>query len=61
MFSTRNFMVSGLTFMSLLHFELIFMYGVDSGLKVKVKITQSCLTLCDPVPMEFSRPEYWSG
>ena len=26
---------------------------------VKVKVTQSCLTLCDP--MEFSRPEYWSG
>ena len=24
--------------------------------KVKVKVTQSCLTLC-----EFSRPEYWSG
>ena len=31
----------------------------------KVKITQSCLTLWDPMdytqPMEFSRPEYWSG
>ena len=26
---------------------------------VKVKVTQSCLTLCDP--MDFSRPEYWSG
>ena len=25
---------------------------------VKVKVTQKCLTLCDP--MEFSRPEYWS-
>jgi len=25
----------------------------------KVKVTQSCPTLCDP--MEFSRPEYWSG
>ena len=24
-----------------------------------VKVPQSCLTLCDP--MEFSRPEYWSG
>ena len=49
MFSSRDFMVSGLTFMSLLHFELIFMYGVDSGLKVKVKIAQSCPTLCDPM------------
>ena len=29
---------------------------------VKVKVTQSCLTLCDPMEsMEFSRPEYWSG
>ena len=26
---------------------------------VEVRVTQSCLTLCDP--MEFSRPEYWSG
>ena len=24
----------------------------------EVKVTQSCLILCDP--MEFSRPEYWS-
>ena len=30
--------------------------------KVKVKVAQSCRTLCDPVQsMEFSRPEYWSG
>ena len=27
--------------------------------KGKGKVAQSCLTLCDP--MEFSRPEYWSG
>ena len=26
---------------------------------MKVKVAQSCLTLCDS--MEFSRPEYWSG
>ena len=25
------------------------------GKKVQVRVTQSCLTLCDP------RPEYWSG
>ena len=25
----------------------------------ELKVTQSCLTLCDP--MDFSRPEYWSG
>ena len=32
---------------------------------LKVKVAQSCLTLCDPMDytqsMEFSRPEYWNG
>uniref|UniRef100_A0A8C4KWJ5 Uncharacterized protein n=1 Tax=Equus asinus TaxID=9793 RepID=A0A8C4KWJ5_EQUAS len=28
MFSSRSFMVSGLTFKSLIHFELIFVHGV---------------------------------
>ena len=28
MFSPRNFIVSGLTFISLIHFEFIFVYGV---------------------------------
>ena len=28
MFSSRSFIVSGLTFISLLHFEFIFVYGV---------------------------------
>ena len=28
MFSSRNFIVSSLTFRSLIHFEFIFMYGV---------------------------------
>ena len=27
-------------------------------MKMKMKISQSCPTLCNPV--EFSRPEYWS-
>ena len=31
----------------------------NSPTKRKVKITQSCPTVCDP--MEFSRPEDWSG
>ena len=35
------------------------------GHDVKVKVAQSCLTLCDPMDyiqsMEFSRPEDWSG
>ena len=30
---------------------------------VKVKVAQSCPTLCNPMDciMEFSRPQYWSG
>ena len=32
MFSSRSFMVSGLTFKSLIHFELIFMSAVNRGL-----------------------------
>ena len=28
MFSSRSFMVSGLSFMSLIHFQFIFVYGV---------------------------------
>ena len=37
-------------------------------MKLKVLVTQLCLTLCDPMDcslqvssMEFSRQEYWSG
>ena len=29
MFSSRSFIVSGLTFRSLIHFEFIFVYGVS--------------------------------
>ena len=32
MFSSRSFIVSGLTFRSLIHFEFIFVYGVTSVL-----------------------------
>ena len=33
----------------------------EKPLKVKVKVGQSCPTLCDSMDsMEFSRPEYWS-
>ena len=31
-FSSRGFMVSGLTFRSIIHFELIFVYGISSQL-----------------------------
>ena len=30
-FSSKNFIVSGLTFRSLIHFEFIFVYGVRKG------------------------------
>ena len=33
--------------------------GASYPMKVKVKVTQLCPTLCNP--MDFSRPEYWSG
>ena len=32
MFSSRSFIVSGLTFRSLIHFEFIFVYSVESVL-----------------------------
>ena len=32
MFSSSSFIVSGLTFRSLIHFEFIFVYGVESVL-----------------------------
>ena len=31
MFSSKNFIVSGLMFRSLIHFEFIFVYGVRKG------------------------------
>ena len=45
MFSSKNFVVSSLTFKSLIHFELIFVYGVRKGsnfifLLVAVQISQ---------------------
>ena len=41
---------------------------LESSMKVKVLVAQSCPTLCDPMDfslpgssVEFSRQEYWSG
>ena len=34
-------------------------YSFSSEVLMKVKVSQLCPTLCDP--MEFSRPEYWRG
>ena len=44
-------------------------YKTSDLFSVKVSVTQSCLTLCDPwtvarqapLPMGFSRQEYWNG
>ena len=36
MFSSRSFIVSGLTFRSLIHFEFIFVYGVSSFILLQV-------------------------
>ena len=50
MFSSRSFIVSGLTFRSLIHFEFIFVYGVRMcSAAAAAKSLQSCPTLCDPI------------
>ena len=36
MFSSKSFIVSGLTFRSLIHFEFIFVYGVRVCLKMTI-------------------------
>ena len=55
MFSSRSFIVSGLTFTSLISFEFIFVYGVRKcSTTATAKLLQSCPTLSDP--MVGSRP-----
>ena len=49
MFSSKSFIVSGLKFRSLIHFEFIFVYGVKKCSATAVKSLQSCPTLCDPI------------
>ena len=50
MFSSRSFIVSGLTFRSLIYFEFIFVYGVRKcSAAAAAKSLQSCPTLCDPI------------
>ena len=46
MFSSRSFIVSGLTFRSLIHFEFIFVYGVR---KCSAKSLHLCPILGDPI------------
>ena len=50
MFSSRSFIVSGLTFRSLIHFEFIFVNGVRKcSAAAAAKSLQLCPTLCDPI------------
>ena len=50
MFSSKSFIVSGLMFRSLIHFEFTFVYGVRKCSAATVaKLLQSCPTLCDPI------------
>ena len=50
MFSSRSFIVSGLTFRSLIHFEFIFVYGVRKcAAAAAAKSLQLCPTLCYPI------------
>ena len=50
MFSSRSFIVSGLMFRSLIHFELILVYGVRKcSAAAAAKSLQSCPTLCNPM------------
>ena len=60
-FSCRSFIVSGLTFRSLIHFEFIFVYGVikcDSYSRLLV--TSCALKLFNfPFGNSFSLPLYW--
>ena len=69
MFSSRSFIVSGLTFKSLIHFDFIFVYGVKkcshevvkSLSHVQLFVTPWTVAHQAPPFMEFSRQEYWSG
>ena len=49
MFSSKSFIVSGLKFRSLIHFEFIFVYGVKKCSATAAKSLQSCPTLCNPI------------
>jgi len=51
-FSSKSFIVSGLTFRSLIHFKFIFVYGVrkrSAAAAAAAKLLQSRPTLCNPI------------
>ena len=65
MFSSKSFIVSGLTFRSLIHFEFIFVFGVRKrSAAAAAKLLQSYPTLCDPIdgsPLGSSVPGILQG
>ena len=56
MFSSRSFIVFGLTFRSLTHFEFIFVYGARKCSAAAAKSLQSCPTLFDPIEAAHQAP-----
>ena len=46
MFSSKSFIVSGLTFRSLIHFEFIFVYGVRKCSSWRLITLQFCSGFC---------------
>ena len=69
MFSSRSFIVSGLTFRFVVHFEFIFVHVLESVLLLllsrfsRVQLCATPLTAAHQAPpsLGFSRQEHWSG
>ena len=63
MFSSKSFIVSGLTCRFLIYFEFIFVYGIRSD-QIR-SVAQLCTTLCNPMnhstpglPVHHQLPEF---
>ena len=64
MFSSKSFIVLSLTFRSLIHFELIFVYGVRKEFILSHVGVQFSSTICwkdCPFPTEWSWHPYWKS
>ena len=58
MFSSRSFIVSGLTFRSLIHLEFIFVYGVRiqvNPLLIHVNVRQKPLQYCKVISLQLTK------
>ena len=60
MFSSKSFIVSGLTFRSLIHFEFIFVYGVKECSNFFFYFTCSCSVFPAPFIEETVFPPLYS-